>query len=246
VIAAALASVALARSPLHYECSGSGAPTVVLDAGLLDSTAVWSAVQPAIARHARVCAYDRAGNGQSSPVHGARTARDQVDDLRRLLASARIRTPIVLVGHSWGGLLARLFTHDYPSLVAGVVLVDATTFPYAGGPARANKEGVRPAEAKAESDAVTSFGPKPLVVLGSTGAAKDAKFMQAQEAEAALSTDSVDAIAAKSTHYIQSAPPKGQPGVVIAAVDAVVQAVRTHGRLPACRRLFAKLAVVCR
>jgi pimeloyl-ACP methyl ester carboxylesterase len=78
----------------------------------------------------RVCAYDRAGLGQSAPAPATRrTARTQVEDLHALLSAARIPSPYVVVGHSWGALLARIFAHD-PRATAGVVLVDATTFPY--------------------------------------------------------------------------------------------------------------------
>jgi pimeloyl-ACP methyl ester carboxylesterase len=169
-----------------------------------------------------------------------------------MLAAAKIPGPYVVVGHSWGGLLARLFAYAYPAQTAGVVLLDATTFPYLT-PARArrlrrktNREGIDIAAAVARSDAIKSLGVLPLVVLGSNKPRLAAKLLAAQDAEAALSTDSVNAIARLSTHYIQRPAPVGQPPVVVTAVDAVVAAARTHNTLPACRRLFAGLAVSCR
>jgi pimeloyl-ACP methyl ester carboxylesterase len=238
---------------MFYECSGVGSPTVVLDAGSPDTHATWRSVQPQIARQTRVCAYDRAGLGRSAPPpRGHRTPRTQVRELRLMLSAAKIPGPYVIVGHSWGGLLARLFAHVYPAQTAGVVLVDATTFPYLT-PARArrlrhktNREGIDIAAAVAQSDAIKSLGHRPLVVLGSNKPPLAAKLLAAQDAEAALSTDSVNAIARLSTHYIQRPAPAGQPQVVVTAVSAAVSAVRSRETLPACAQLFAGLAVTCR
>jgi pimeloyl-ACP methyl ester carboxylesterase len=169
-----------------------------------------------------------------------------------MLAAAGIPGPYVVVGHSWGGLLARIFAHEYPARTAGVVLVDATTFPYLT-PARArrlrhrtNREGIDIPAAVGQSDAVKSLGPVPLVVLGSNKPRLSAKLLAAQDAEAALSSDNVNAIATLSTHYIQRPAPAGQPQVVVTAVASVVTAARTHGPLPPCAELFHGLAVSCR
>ncbi|HEV7640429.1 MAG TPA: alpha/beta hydrolase [Gaiellaceae bacterium] len=245
--------VSVSGHRMYYECSGVGSPTVVLDAGSPDTSTTWRWVQPQIARVTRVCAYDRAGLGQSSPAPaGRRTAKTQVEDLRALLTAARIPPPYILVGHSWGGLLARIFAHAYPHATGGVVLVDATTFPYltpataARLPRKKTREGITIAAAVAESDAVTALGSIPLIVLGSNEPPLDAKLRHAQDEEAALSTDSINAVARHSTHYIQRPAPLGQPQVVIDAVTAVVTAARTHRALPHCGRLFATTAVTCR
>jgi pimeloyl-ACP methyl ester carboxylesterase len=247
-----IAFVTVEGRRMFYECSGAGAPTVVLDAGSPDTSVTWRWVQPQLARQTRVCAYDRAGLGRSAPPRrGRRTPRTQVRELRLLLAAAKIPGPYVVVGHSWGGLLARLFAYVYPAQTAGVVLLDATTFPYLT-PARArrlhrrNREGIDLASAVAESDAIKSLGQVPLVVLGSNKPRLDAKLLAAQDAEAALSTESVDAIASLSTHYIQRPAPIGQPQVVVTAARAVVAAARSRGTLPPCAQLYAGLAVSCR
>lgn len=238
---------------MFYKCRGTGSPTVVLDAGSPDTSATWRWVQPQIAHETRVCAYDRAGLGQSAPPsRGDRTPRTQVRELRLLLTAARIPGPYVVVGHSWGGLLARLFAYVYPAQTVGVVLVDATTFPYLTPaqarrlPVKKNREGIDIAAAVRQSDSIKSFGDVPLVVLGSNKPPLGVKLLAGQDAEAALSTDSVNAIARLSTHSIQRPAPVGQPQVVVTAVRAVVAAARTHGTLPPCAQLFAGLSVSCR
>ena len=110
---------------LFISCTGSGSPTVVLEAGSGNSAETWVGVQPEVARFTRVCSYDRAGLGQSDPApSGVRTVQDSVDDLHALLAAADISGPIVLAGHSLGGLIVRLYASQCPGDVAGVVLVD--------------------------------------------------------------------------------------------------------------------------
>lgn len=105
--------------------SGIGVPTVLLETGLGAESVEWSVVQRAIAPLATVVRYDRAGRGASDAAHGPRSAIDLVEDLSLLLRRARISPPYVLVGHSLGGLLVRLFADRYRSEVAGVVLVDS-------------------------------------------------------------------------------------------------------------------------
>ena len=112
---------------LHINCTGSGSPTVILDAGLGGSSLDWSKVQPDVARFTRVCSYDRAGYGWSQTGSGPRTSQQIVTELHALLAQAKINGPYVLVGHSVGGLNMRLYAYRYPAEVAGMVLLDATS-----------------------------------------------------------------------------------------------------------------------
>ena len=113
---------------LHLNCTGethASQPTVILEAGLGDFSVEWSLVQPGVARFARVCSYDRAGDGWSDIGPHPRTFRQIVYELHTLLERAEERGPFVLVGHSYGGWLVRQYQSTYPSEVAGVVLVEA-------------------------------------------------------------------------------------------------------------------------
>ncbi|MEU6781234.1 alpha/beta hydrolase [Nonomuraea angiospora] len=109
---------------LHVRCTGSGAPTVVLEAGLAESSASWDAIQRGLP--GRVCAYDRAGYAWSQDGPAPRTADRAAAELRALLAAAGEAGPYVLVGHSYGGTIVRLFAHRWPALTAGLVLIDVT------------------------------------------------------------------------------------------------------------------------
>lgn len=115
---------------LFLSCQGTGSPSVILEAGLNDGAAVWSAVQGEVAQTTRVCSYDRAdvpgGASDPDPAPGLRSAAALVADLHALLAAAAVPGPYVLVGHSIGGLVVRLYASTYPEEVAGMVLVDAT------------------------------------------------------------------------------------------------------------------------
>jgi pimeloyl-ACP methyl ester carboxylesterase len=110
---------------LHINCTGSGSPTVVIDAGLGDWSAGWGYVQPEVTKTTRVCTYDRAGMGWSERGPLPRDARQFASELNALLQNANIPGPYILVGHSLGGLPVLVFAHDYPAEVAGVVLIDS-------------------------------------------------------------------------------------------------------------------------
>jgi pimeloyl-ACP methyl ester carboxylesterase len=108
-----------------YITAGSGTPTVVFESGLGDGKEVWAPVFRALSRHSRVLAYDRAGYGESAGSDLPRNGRQMVEELRALLQTENFPAPYILVGHSLGGTLVKLFVRMYPAEVAGVVLVDA-------------------------------------------------------------------------------------------------------------------------
>jgi pimeloyl-ACP methyl ester carboxylesterase len=110
---------------LAYANAGRGAPTVVFENGLGTTMASWETVAGEVAGFARVVLYDRAGIGGSDPAPRPRTCQQLVDDLAALLGAVDVPTPYVLVGHSYGGPIVRLFASQHGDAVGGLVLVDA-------------------------------------------------------------------------------------------------------------------------
>ena len=111
---------------MNLSCSGTGAPTVVLMAGAGETSAVWAWIAPAVSRESRVCVFDRAGRGRSDAGPGEQDGVALAADLHTALHRAGVTGPVVLVGHSFGGLYARVYAARYPAEVGGMVLLDAT------------------------------------------------------------------------------------------------------------------------
>jgi pimeloyl-ACP methyl ester carboxylesterase len=109
---------------LHARISGSGAPTVVFESGISASSISWTVLQPLIAKATTTVSYDRAGLGWSAPSRGRYGADRMLADLSALLEHLHVPPPFVLVGHSYGALLARLYAERNRQQVAGLVLID--------------------------------------------------------------------------------------------------------------------------
>lgn len=111
----------------HLQCSGEGSPTIILEAGLDNAgSQVWETIRPALGRLSRVCAYDRAGIMWSDRREKPRDAEKIVGELHELLEAAAEPPPYVMVGHSLGGPLIRVFAHRFSDEVAGFVFVDSS------------------------------------------------------------------------------------------------------------------------
>lgn len=110
---------------LHTVLQGEGQFTVVFDSGVGGIAAHWEQVQPEIAKHAVTLAYDRAGLGWSEPGKQPRSFEAMADELQALLEATNVPAPYILVGHSFGGVVARQFAKAHPDQVAGIVLVDS-------------------------------------------------------------------------------------------------------------------------
>ena len=130
---------------MYMECHGKGSPTVVLVSGARGAFDDWthvidsddepkpsaSAVFPKVGKFTRVCAYDRPGTPRfdgtlspSTPVRQPTTAQEGAADLHALLRASKQKGPYVIVAHSWGGLIGRLYASTYPDEVSGLVLLD--------------------------------------------------------------------------------------------------------------------------
>ena len=105
--------------------AGIGSPTVVFESGIGQGKRNWAPVFNAVAEITRAVAYDRAGYGQSEASEASRDGLQIVLELRDMLRTEGLAPPYVLVGHSLGGTVVKLFAKTYPDEVCGVVLVDA-------------------------------------------------------------------------------------------------------------------------
>jgi pimeloyl-ACP methyl ester carboxylesterase len=187
-------------------CSGSGSPTVVLIPGFRATHTAWAAVQPRVAQFTRVCSYDA-------------------------VAEVDATGPLVIVGHSRGGVGARTYALRHPDAVKAMVLVDSLP------------RGMRDSP---------QLGKKPLIVIQAGQEISDQvpartrfrlnrMWTDLQADLATLSTDHIQVVAATSTHDV----PRDQPEVIATAIRAVVDAARAHKHLRSCTALFARVAAQC-
>ncbi|HUL82288.1 MAG TPA: alpha/beta hydrolase [Gammaproteobacteria bacterium] len=117
--------IEVGRQRLHVIRRGPAhGPTVVIVTGAGEPCVLWWPIVERAAEFAGVFAYDRAGLGESGSAPAGRTPLESANELHALLARARIPGPYVLVAHSFGGLIARLFARDHRAEVAGLVLAD--------------------------------------------------------------------------------------------------------------------------
>ena len=106
--------------------AGSGTPAIILVAGLGNPLDTWAQIWPAAAEFSTVMAYSRSGLGRSESGPQDHTAKSAAGELHALLIRLQLKTPCVLVGASYGGILVRLYTSLYPADVAGLVIVDGS------------------------------------------------------------------------------------------------------------------------
>jgi pimeloyl-ACP methyl ester carboxylesterase/sugar lactone lactonase YvrE len=253
---------------LYLQCIGSGSPTIVWEAGAVSSgwTGTAQYLMGKLAETSQVCVYDRAGLGWSEPgpYEDVSHWSAAVADLRTALAKAGEKGPFVMVGHSYGGLLVRLFAYTYRGEVAGVVAIDPSHEDEWAGPAvdvnapfgittcidaSCPLYGDIQAIKKLEGGRVAgSLGDLPLVVLSHAPdlafwtADYDANWGKLGADTATASSNARHVIASWSTHQI----PFAQPGLVIEAVRQVVAAARASDHaLPACGAAFTQLGGLC-
>ena len=233
-------------SRLQYVVTGGEAPVIVFLNGARMPLDSWFRVLPDAARLGTAFAYDRPGTGGSDPVAGEQSGTTIVESLRSALATAGLRPPYVLVGHSLGGLYSNLFARTHPDEVLGMVLVDSASpgdvldptptglVPRVLNAALAILDRVRGRrdggalefveETLSQLERAPAFPPIPLVVI--TGgrrmplvpASAFQRHVDHQRQLVALSPLGSQVIAQTSGHF----PQLDEPGLVIDAIRAIV------------------------
>jgi pimeloyl-ACP methyl ester carboxylesterase len=110
-------------------CDNEG-PTIVFESGYGDDSSAWDSVIYDVAQTSKIFLYDRAGVGLSDKSSKPRTSLQMVKELNEILLKSKVTKPVILVGHSFGGLNARLYATLFPKEIAGIVLVDSTPEDY--------------------------------------------------------------------------------------------------------------------
>ena len=220
---------------LNIRCSGEGSPAVILGSGLASDNHDWGPVEERVSEFTQICSYDRAGLGESESVEGVPTAQVASDRLHSLLSAAGINGPVVMVGHSYSGLVALLYATQHPENTAALVLVDSlqkdnliSAAEILGEQAMAvlmnamqsNPEGVDMAASIDQVKDVTSLGDLPLTVI-TAGMPNLPPFidrdirklladswLESQRALAGLSSAGIHIVAEESGHCVQCDQPK--------------------------------------
>jgi pimeloyl-ACP methyl ester carboxylesterase len=238
---------------VYFPCQPGDAIPIVLLSGLGNDTSVWSQVLGLAAQqHPELhpCVFERAGLGRSDPPTGNVQAADAAADLLTALNNRSIDAPVLLVGASYGGLVAQLFARLHPEKVAGVVLVDSIhadldaeiekVLPPAiaqerrgelgGGPEPITFDGLLASDASV--NAAPPFPAVPLVVLRHgvpfksshsdyPEAAVEELWKHLEDQLAALSPCSDERLAERSGHRIH----QDQPDLVVTAIVDVAASI---------------------
>ncbi|OZM75384.1 alpha/beta fold hydrolase [Pseudonocardia sp. MH-G8] len=237
---------------VHVSCSGGpalGEPVIVLMAGAGDPLEKLAGIQQTLSEDHQVCAYDRLGEGASDAPDGPQDVASSGEVLTGVLDEVAGNSPVVLVGHSLGGLIAARYAPDHPGEVAGLVLLDATP-PHAitdtmnlipesaTGPAAeirgqmiAVGDGQNPEKLEVTDGDVRSAGDIPveviqhgphfLTAIPDYGQDLERIWTKGQNEWLAVSSRSTLSVATESSHHIYL----DQPDVAVQAVQRVVSQV---------------------
>jgi Alpha/beta hydrolase family len=232
---------------LAWMCQGEGSPTIIAEAGYSSpGTDTYAALMEPMSEISRVCTYDRAGTGTSDhrPAGLHVTSLLEAKELHSLLEGASISPPYVVVAHSYGGFVGRLFAATYAQETAGLVLIDSShedeIEPYRrfyGNAAQGDwVDGGDLIDIDATRRALRTtardYGDMPLAIV-KAGTYEDvltvALWNRTQADLATLSSNSVF-VQAQGGHFVMD----DDPAVLLAAIRAVVAGARTGTPLPSC------------
>ena len=245
---------------LAYECRGHGSPTIVTEAGYDSAgTSVFFDLMDPLARVSRVCAYDRAGTGVSQPRPSAPglTVMDQAAELHALLEGAGIGPPYVLVAHSFGGFVSRLFASAYPNEASGLLLIESSHEDEIEAYRRVYREDPRRADWVDGGDLLDidataqvlrrqahDLGALPVIAMRAERYEDDltrSLWRRTQADLAAISTDSIHVVALGSGHAVM----ESNLPAILEAVSGLVAAARAGEPLATCEDVFRTSEVEC-
>ena len=241
------------------DCQGTGPVTLVVVTGLASPASAWSLVAPGFREATRTCFYDRPGIGASPSRANKRQVLDAglyASELAALLHSAGEPGPYVVLGHSFGGLIARAFTKKNLPNVSGLLLAesvdpsDRTTGKYW----REGGHSVNMPLSQSATGGGPRLGQRPLLVMSASNPEGDhlggptygqnpaaiSRWIKQQRANVHLSKNSIQVIAT-SGHVLQ----QDDPAAVVEAVKLLVQAVAGGGGLN-CASDWTAVAATCR
>ncbi|MGZ4383619.1 MAG: alpha/beta fold hydrolase [Gaiellaceae bacterium] len=254
--AAAIAGAAVAAGglvkvnghKLFVQCVGTGGPTVLFENGLGDFHGEWDlVVQASTDTGVRMCSYDRFGNGdsQQSRTSSDRTLKQVVSDAHAMVRATKSPLPVVVVGHSMGGLIARYYAKRYPKDVAGMVMIESAPDDwdvYTKTPVYSEGTRLNIAPASKELRKSDRFGKRPLIVIEAQDPSSVAswtgrpvsvflKYWDArQRALAKISSNSIFFVAKQTNHDV----PYTAGTLIAESIRLVVESIRTGEPLPAC------------
>lgn len=220
---------------VEFALAGRGSPAAVLVNGSGGHLDAWFRIFKPLAADGQLLAYNRPGIGRSSPSPEPQTASTCARDLLALLRALGLNSPILAVGHSFGGLITNYFARAHPTRVAAMVLIESSTpedireserlrssprlLDRIGSLLTPRKPSSELAHAGVSADETDEAGPFPPIPLTVLSGAKSAMgtlvprtFSESrarnQRALAALSPQGGHVIAARSGHFPQMSEPE--------------------------------------
>ena len=116
---------------IHMYCTGpqsSGNPTIIIVPGAGVPSILYSSLQEKLSETARTCSYDTAGVGWSKANQIPYTAENLSEELSQLLKVAQIKGPVILAGHSLGGIVNLIYSAEHEKQVVGIAFIDSSHY----------------------------------------------------------------------------------------------------------------------